>query len=132
MISAAAILAALAACAPVETAIVAEPGMEFSLPVGKTAVVNGNGPRLTFNQVREDSRCPVDVTCVWAGDAKIEVTVSQNGSRDDTKVLSITSPNNEVRSGDLQIRLLDLAPTPRQADASQPRAYVARLVVSRF
>ena len=123
-------LATIAGCAPVETAIVADPGVEFSLPVGKTAVLNGNGPRITFRQVREDSRCPVDVTCVWAGDAKIELTISQAGS-DDTKVVSLTPPNNETSSGDVRIRFVGLAPVPRQADAGKPKAYVAQLVVSR-
>lgn len=132
MIAAAAVIAAVAGCSPVETAIVAQPGVEFSLPVGKSAVLNGNGPRLTFKQVREDSRCPVDVTCVWAGDAKIEVTVSRNGSPDDTRVLSLTPPNDEIRSADLQIRFVNLTPVPRQADTGAPRAYVARLVVTRF
>jgi len=129
-IAAAAILAAIVGCAPVEMAIVAEPGVEFSLSVGQTAVLNGGGPRITFRQVSEDSRCPTDVTCVWAGDAKIEITISRNGS-DDTKVVSLTPPNNETSSGDVRIRFVGLAPVPRQADADKPKAYVAQLVVSR-
>ncbi len=129
-IAAAAIFAVIAGCAPVETAIVAEPGVEFSLPVGETALLNGNGPRITFRQVSEDSRCPTDVTCVWAGDAKIELTISRNGS-DDTKVVSLTPPNDETSSGDVRIRFVGLAPVPRQADAGKPKAYVAQLVVSR-
>ncbi len=129
-IAVAAILVAIVGCAPVETAIVAEPGVEFSLSLGQTAVLNGGGPRITFRQVSEDSRCPTDVTCVWAGDAKIEITISRNGS-DDTKVVSLTPPNNETSSGDVRIRFVGLAPVPRQADAGKPKAYVAQLVVSR-
>lgn len=129
--SACAIIAALSSCAAMEPTIAAEPGVAFSLPVGQTAALNGNGARITFRLVREDSRCPVDVTCVWAGDAKIEVTISRNGSSDDTKILSLTPPNNEASSGDLQIRFVGLTPVPRQADGNAPRAYVAQLVVSR-
>lgn len=114
-----------------ETAIVAEPGVAFDLPIGKTAALNGNGVRITFKQVREDSRCPVDVQCVWAGDAKIELTISRTGTPDDAKILSQNAPNNETTSGDLRIRFVGLAPVPRQADAGTPRAYVAQLVLSR-
>jgi hypothetical protein len=104
----------------------------FSLPIGKTAAINGSGTRLTFRLVREDSRCPTDVTCIWAGDAKIDVTISRNGSSDDTRVLSLTPPNNEATLGDLQIRFVGLTPVPRQADGNAPRAYVAQLVVNRI
>jgi|GEM_PF-7076832 hypothetical protein len=72
------------------------------------------------------------VTCIWAGDAKIDVTISRNGSSDDSRVLSLTPPNNEASSGDLQIRFVGLTPIHRQADGSAPRAYVAQLVVNRI
>ena len=117
-------------CATVETAVVADPGTTFSLAVGKTAAVNGSNARITFNRVTEDSRCPTDVVCVWAGDAKIELTISRDGSPVDTKVVSVTAPNNEVVSGDLRIRFVGLAPVPRSSDPSGSRAYVAQLVVT--
>ncbi|HEX9130183.1 MAG TPA: hypothetical protein VF850_13565 [Gemmatimonadaceae bacterium] len=127
-----AIVALLSSCAAVEPTIAAEPGVAFSLPIGKTAVINGSGTRLTFNEVRNDSRCPADVTCVWAGDAEVVVTISRNGSPDDTRILSFIPPNNQTTSGDLRIRLADLAPVPRQSDGNAPRAYVVQLVVNRI
>lgn len=126
-----AVVVAAAGCATVDTAIVAEPGTEFALPVGKTAALNGTGTRLTFRQVTDDSRCPVDVQCVWAGDAKIELTISRSGSPDEVRILSLTPPNNETTSGDFRIRFIGLTPVPRQADAGKQRAYVAQLVVNR-
>ena len=80
--------------------------------------------------VREDSRCPTDVQCVWAGDAKIELTISRSGAADEVKVISLTPPDNETPSGDLRIRFTGLAPVPRQADSGKPPDYVARLVVT--
>jgi hypothetical protein len=131
LISAGTIVAALASCAAVEPTVAAEPGVAFSLPVGKSAVINGSGTRIRFDEVRNDSRCPADVTCVWAGDAEVAVTISRNGSPDDSRILSFTPPKNETTSGDLRIHLVDLAPVPRQSDGNAPRAYVAQLVVSR-
>jgi hypothetical protein len=127
-----AIVAVLLSCAAVEPTIAAEPGVAFSLPVGKTAVINGSGTRITFNEVRNDSRCPADVTCVWAGDAEVVVTISRTGSPDDTRILGFIPPNNETTSGDLRIRLADLAPVPRQSDGNAPRPYVVQLVVNRI
>jgi hypothetical protein len=131
LFSACAFAAALG-CATMEPTIPAEPGVAFDLPVGKTAVLNGNEVRITFKRVTGDSRCPTDVTCIWAGDASIELTISRNGSSDDTKILSLSPASSEARSGDLQIRFVGLAPVPRQADGNAPRAYVARLVVNRI
>ncbi len=124
-------IGAASGCTTVETAIVAQPGVEFALALGKTAALNSSGERITFKQVSEDSRCPVDVQCVWAGDAKIDLTISRSGAPDDVKVISLTAPNNETTSGDLRIRFTGLAPVPRQADNGKPRAYVAQLVVTR-
>ena len=132
LVSAGAVIVAVSSCAAMEPTVPAEPGVTFSLPIGKTAAINGSETRLTFKVVREDSRCPTDVTCIWAGDAKIDVTISRNGSSDDTRVLSLTPPNNEATSGDLQIRFVGLTPVPRQADGNAPRAYVAQLVVNRI
>jgi hypothetical protein len=119
-----------AGCATVDTPVVAHPGVAFALPLGKMATVTSNGARITFNKVTDDSRCPLDVVCVWAGDAKIEITIARDGSPADTRVVSITTPNNEVESGDLKIRLVGLAPAPRQSEPSARRAYVAQLVVT--
>lgn len=117
------------ACAPVETAVVAEPGQAFSLPLGQTAAVKGTDVRLTFKDVRTDSRCPVDVQCVWAGEAKIGVLIALKGTADETKVLTLASPDSQATAGNLRIRFVGLAPVPRQADAGTARAYVAQLVV---
>jgi hypothetical protein len=120
---------AVASCATIDTAVVADRGAEFSLAVGKSAAISGTDHRITFNRVAEDSRCPVDVQCVWAGDAKIELTVSRNGAPDDTRVISITPPNNEATVGDVKVRFVTLAPTPRQSEPPASRAYVAQLIV---
>lgn len=124
-----ALIAVLPSCATVDTAVVANPGAEFSLAAGKSATISGTPYRITFNRVIEDSRCPVDVQCVWAGDAKIELTVSRSSAARDTRVISLTPPNSELTVGDVKIRFVSLAPTPRQSEPPASRAYVARLMV---
>jgi hypothetical protein len=124
----AAVAIAAAGCSSVDTAVVASPGVEFSLALGKTAALSGSDFRITFNRVTEDSRCPVDVQCVWAGDAKIELTVSRNSAPGDTRAIGLNPPNSEVTVGDLKIRFVSLAPAPRQSEPAESRAYVARLM----
>jgi hypothetical protein len=126
------LLLAGSGCTAVQTAAVVEPGASFTLALGETAAVKGADARITFNKVTDDSRCPVDVTCVWAGDAKIEITISRNGAADETRILSITPPRHETAVGNLRLRFVSLAPVPRQADANVPRKYRAELVVDQI
>ena len=118
-----------ASCSGVDTAVVANPGVEFSLAVGKTAALSGSDYRITFNRVTEDSRCAVDVQCVWAGNARIQLTVSRKTTPGDTREISLTPPNSDATVGDLRIRFVSLAPTPRQSEPPASRAYVAQMMV---
>jgi len=126
-VSAFALLISSSGCNRIQPAVIVEPGASFTLAPGQTATVSGTDTRITFKAVREDSRCPVDVTCVWAGDAKIEIVIDPNGAAG-PRILSITPPNNEVRAGNLRIRFVGLTPVPRQADGNAPRNYLAEFV----
>ena len=129
MVAGTALAVAVGGCATVETAVVANPGAAFELAIAQTAAVNGRNVRITFNRVTEDSRCPVDVTCVWAGDAKIELAIARDGAATEKRIISITAPNNEVTVGDLTIRFVALAPVSRQSEPSSSRQYVAQLTI---
>ncbi len=48
-------------------------GQPFELAVGGSAVVTETGLQVTMTAVPEDSRCPPDVTCVWAGRVSVAV-----------------------------------------------------------
>jgi hypothetical protein len=75
----------LAACAPAAGGeIQAAPGQECILAPGQTAVIIGEELLLTFEAVTADSRCPQGVTCVWAGEAKCQMTISSKGTRSGT------------------------------------------------
>lgn len=121
---------ALHSCASAENVVVAHPGVPFSLLVGETAVLSAS--QLTFRQLREDSRCPANAVCVWAGDAKIEITVARGGGAGESKVLSLTPPDNEARVGDLFVRFLRLDPYPGTYDPSTLRPYVAELEIRKL
>jgi hypothetical protein len=128
IVSACGLVIASSGCAPVQTAVSVDPGVSFTLAPGQTAAVKGTDTRITFKQVREDSRCPVDVTCVWEGEAKIEIVVSQEGAMEETKILSLRSPGTEAQAGRLRIRFIGLSPVPRQAEANRPKKYLAEFV----
>ena len=49
--------------------------------VGETKEINGL--RITLNKIVEDSRCPSDVQCIWAGRLVANVTL-KSGSKEET------------------------------------------------
>lgn len=122
---------AAVSCASVENVITAIPDETFSLPIGKTAAVSGSPSRITFTRVTEDSRCPINAVCVWAGDAKIELTLARNGAPVATGIVSLSPQNNEAQLADLVVRFVSLAPAPVTPEPA-PRQYVAELVIRKL
>jgi hypothetical protein len=47
--------------------------IEGSLRAGASATVKGTDIEVTFVAVSEDSRCPRDVACTWAGEVKVKL-----------------------------------------------------------
>lgn len=53
------------------------PTIAFKVPLGETVQLDDVAFSLT--EILEDSRCPSDVTCVWAGRAKVIVEIEEKG-----------------------------------------------------
>ena len=53
-------------------------GAEFELKVNQEAVINSENIRIKFLEILEDSRCPRDVQCIWAGQIKILINIMKN------------------------------------------------------
>lgn len=60
-----------------------------------------DGPAVTPLEVLEDSRCPKDVHCVWAGQLRLKVRVHL-GSRDEVHDLTLGKPT-QVADGSLEL-----------------------------
>lgn len=121
-----ALLAGAGEPAPVEVTL----DEVFELSPGGVARVDEARLELRFAGVDEDSRCPVDVTCVWAGDA-IVALIARAGNQERRLELH-THPDRET-TGELagyRVQLVSLAPAPG-AEATEAAPYVAELVVSR-
>ena len=70
--------------APVEA-----PRIAIKAPLGEAIKIDHVSIKLL--EVLEDSRCPSDVTCIWAGQAKVNVEVMVDGKDSYTKELLFTS-----------------------------------------
>ncbi len=83
---------------------------QFTAPGTVTARI-GEEVRLGVIRIRpleliEDSRCPLDVTCVWAGRVRLRVAVSTVGEQ-------VMGQNQPIRVAEGQsLRLVAVAPPP--------------------
>ena len=90
---------------------------EASLEIGKTAKfphVN-----VTALEVTEDSRCPVDVQCIWAGTVKVKVNVSKP-SGNFTEILEL---GKFLTTGTELVTLVAVSPSPKAGESIAPADY---------
>lgn len=95
----------------------------FALGVGQEA--SHGVMRLVFVGVNEDSRCPSDVVCIWAGNAAVEIGVWYGMGPTARFVLNTIGDPDSVEVGGYRIALIDLQPYPVSTARIPPDAYVA-------
>lgn len=117
---------------PEHDVIDAQLGEPFTLRLHQTAHLTDAPLRVRFSEVTEDSRCPSDVVCVWAGRAILSLRLDESGK--EPVDLAVALPSESLRPPGhdrYRITLQSLAPYPTTQQPIDPAAYQARLVVER-
>lgn len=60
---------------------------KFTLSPGESAAIESEDLTITFDKVLNDSRCPESVTCIWAGQVQVLVTIELDGRKE---ILTLT------------------------------------------
>jgi hypothetical protein len=103
-------------------------GQQFELRVGGQATISGEALTVSFQGVPSDSRCPTGVQCVWAGNAVVQVVLSQGGKAAGLEL----NTGIEPRTGtylNYEIELVSLAPYPSSKGPISQSQYRATFVV---
>jgi hypothetical protein len=100
---------------------------EVVLEYGDDIRLEGSVLRLSFGEVLEDSRCPVDVTCVWEGNGKVVIGIAAGMGPTHALILNTSlEPRSVVWSG-IRVTLLELTPAPHAGTPIPPQDYAVRL-----
>jgi hypothetical protein len=104
---------------------------DLKLSPGQEVAVARTKLRIKFTAVENDSRCPSDVNCVWAGNAAVKLELSGLGKG--KSVTLNTSKAGQFVSETIyqgyKVKLLDLSPYPRSTQKISPGDYQATLLV---
>jgi hypothetical protein len=105
-------------------------GEQFDVRVGETAYIADTRLSVRVIEVPEDSRCPRDAVCVWAGNARVSLAL-RDGSRTDDVDLNSTVEPRAVTLWGYTVQLVDVKPVPVAGQPIPAREYVIRLAVTR-
>ena len=106
-------------------------GTPLELPIGTPVKDAASKATFTFVSVVNDSRCPKGVTCVWEGDAVIEVRVTPEGGEPEIVQLHLNArTGKDVVVRGLRLALERLEPYPEEGRSIGARDYRAFLSIT--
>jgi len=77
-----------------------------------------------FLSVIDDSRCPVNTTCVWAGNAKIKIQLSKGRDAKEFELNTGIQPSTIEYKG-YQIKIVSLSPKPGEMTKAMAAKHTA-------
>ena len=104
-------------------------GEEFLLSYQGEVTVAGTDLTIKFSSLPEDSRCPVDVVCVWEGNAHVVLLINNIDKAD----LNTALPSKEVSYNETyKITLVDVQPLPFSQQQIPIKNYKVKLKVEKL
>ena len=88
------------------------------------------GDWLTFDTLVHDSRCPAGATCVWEGNAEVNLSLHQAGRRHTLALNAHPSFAMDSTLAGLTIAFVDLTPYPHVDSSYRADRYTLRLFIS--
>jgi hypothetical protein len=115
-------------------AMQAEFDTPFTLSIDQTASVENKKVLIEFADLTEDSRCPVNVTCVWEGQATVTLNISLNGNEMGSLNLTSRAGHEKLAIADIEgysIKLEKVEP-PKTLDEIELDEYIITLIISKI
>ncbi len=107
----------------------------FVLSYGETKTLDGQDQfSVSFTELLEDSRCPANAICVWQGQARVQLEISENFEVIKPELVNGAVLNNQsskVNIGHYTIELLKVIPFPEKNNVQSRKSdYSVQLVIT--
>ncbi|MBL7990157.1 MAG: hypothetical protein JNN25_01850 [Candidatus Kapabacteria bacterium] len=124
----------LFACSPLDTETIdvkTKLQERFTLGVGQMAEIQDESLRVHLDSVPEDSRCPINAVCIWAGNARVRLTLTKGGSQQQQLELNTTTEPKTAKYLGYSVQLVELTPLPTAGEPTKSGDYRATLLISK-
>ena len=122
---------------------VAENSPSLKIALSQQITLADKALTVTFKQIEEDSRCPADAHCIWAGQATISIEVSAPDNP--PAILTLTMPggvpqlspfaaissDNKIVYAGYVIQLIGLEPYPHAKSTAEMSMPIATLKITK-
>jgi len=112
----------------------ADLGKQFYIRVGQTESVEPGNIQVKLIKVTDDSRCPSDVTCIWAGEVKVVLNVTIDGQGSGETILTLGANNNDDQNvkniGGYYVKVIAVNPYPVSTKIIGQSDYIVTLIVN--
>ena len=105
-------------------------GEEFQMRIGQRVKVSGTHLFIDFIDVLEDTRCPADLLCGWAGNATLNLDLTWKGRQPNSVLVNTTSGPAQAEIRRFIVKLVKLEPLPLVGRPIDRADYVATLIVT--
>lgn len=102
----------------------------IQLHLNESTFLESESLQITINHIN-DSRCPSDVTCVWEGEAKVQLRLTHNEQISGNFTVSTLKNSNSVSFDNYLISLLSVEPYPVSTKNISADDYVITVLVSK-
>lgn len=117
-------------CGTIET-FAAQPEQRQTVQINKQKKFSRSKLTVKFVALLEDSRCPQDVNCIHAGNARIRIEVTGSRGKETFEVNTTLGPKGASFEG-YAINLIELTPAPRTNVRINKNGYRATFSVTRL
>lgn len=106
------------------------------LAITQDACVNKKGYRLLLKEIVSDSRCPEGLTCVWAGEIQVVVSLFKDSKFVENQTLTISSKHVEenkewfskyLPSGKRNVKSIAVLPYPKEGTPVNRKEYYIKI-----
>ncbi len=111
---------------------------DFTITQSKT--LKGKGTQLVLKQMISDARCPEGLSCVWAGEAQVLISIYQNKKWKDEEIITFSSKKVEENKAWLakklaipiaKIKSIRLLPYPKDSIKIDPKSYLIKVEIAK-
>ena len=104
---------------------------KFVIKPGQTVTIKHTKINITFDSVLNDSRCPIELRCVWAGNAEVKL-ILQRSSKKTSAIVNTGIKNRAIEYRGYRIQLLKLNPGRKKGEITLPNQYEATFQINRI